>query len=52
MRQHRPVVPDSLPVGRHRRRLPGGLRCVAQHRVDVAGLAGVVHQPGNVDLPL
>ena len=49
--QHGPVVPDRLPVGRDRRRLPGRLRRVPQHGLDIAGLAGVVDQPGNVDPP-
>ena len=51
MGQDRPVVADGLPVGRHRRRLPGRLRRIPQHGLGVAGLAGVVHQPGHVDLP-
>jgi hypothetical protein len=49
MFQHRPVVPHRLPMGRDRPGLPGGLGPVPQHRLDVAGLAGVVHQAGDVD---
>ena len=50
MGEHGPVVPDRLPVGRDLRRLPGRLRPVPQHGLDVASLAGVVDQPGEVDL--
>jgi hypothetical protein len=51
MRQRGPVVPDCLPVSGDRGRLAGGLRRVAQHGVDVVGLAGVVDQPGDVHPP-
>jgi hypothetical protein len=51
MVQRRPVVADGLPVGGDRRRLPGRLRRVAQHGLDVVSLAGVVHQPGNIHPP-
>jgi hypothetical protein len=49
MGEHGPVVPDRLPVGGDGRRLPGRLRPVPQHGLDVVGVPGVVHQPGEVD---
>jgi len=47
--QRGPVVPDGLAVGGDRRRLPGRLGRVPHHGAGVAGLTGVVDQPGHVD---
>jgi hypothetical protein len=51
MRQHRPVVPDGLPVSGDRGRLAGCLGRVAEHGVDVVSLPGMMDQPGDVHPP-
>ena len=52
LRHGGPVVFDGLPVGPDRGRPPGRVRRIPQYGVHVAGLAGVMHQSGDIHVPL